>query len=321
MQTTKIITIAGPTASGKSGLSLDLAQALNGVVINCDSMQVYKEIPILAASPSQKDQQIAPHKLYGIYNASYHGNVVEWANLCKEEITSALNQNKTPIVVGGTGLYIESLTKGLTPIPETSQKTRTQIDELFQTKGLEYLYNLLETIDPKTHARLSPNDTTRIRRAVEIFYDTQKPLSYWHSLPLNKLFPEEMFLKIYINPSKEELDTRSYLRFDMMIQDGAIEEVEQLLTQNLPSTLPAMRALGVQELKQYLENTLSLEEAIALAKLHTRQYAKRQTTWFNNRFTPDFHLKACYQHDNFFVDDIKKSLQNTCKIDYDMVKL
>jgi tRNA dimethylallyltransferase len=117
-----------------------------------------------------------------------------------------------------------------------------------------------------------------------------------------------MFTKIYISPQREELDKRSHLRFDMMIKEGAIEEVKQLLTQNLPDTLPAMRALGVQELKQYLEEKLTLPEAIALAKLHTRQYAKRQTTWFNNRFTPNFHLKACYQHDNFFVDDIKKSL-------------
>ena len=308
MQTSKIIVIAGPTASGKSGLALDLAQSLNSVVINADSMQVYKDIPILAASPSQEDLSLVPHKLYGIYEASYHGNVVEWATLAKEEIDKALSQNQIPVIVGGTGMYIEALTKGLTPIPETSKQTRLYIEEMSAQKGLDYLYQELEKIDSITHSRLAPLDTTRIKRALEIYYETKKPLSYWHSLPLKQLYKEEMFTKIYISPKREELDKRSRLRFDKMVEKGALKEVEELLKQNLPSTLPAMRALGVQELKQYLEEKLTLPEAIALAKLHTRQYAKRQTTWFNNRFSYNHKLTTCYNHDNFFVDDIKKSL-------------
>ncbi|MBR5599014.1 MAG: tRNA (adenosine(37)-N6)-dimethylallyltransferase MiaA [Alphaproteobacteria bacterium] len=308
MQTSKIIIIAGPTASGKSGLSMDLAKSLNGVIINADSMQVYKDIPILAATPSKKDQQQVPHKLYSIYDASYHGNVVEWATLCKEEIKKAFSNNEVPIITGGTGMYIEALTQGLTPIPETSIETRNNVDEMLKDKGLDYLYQYLEKIDPETHSRLAPNDTTRIRRAIEIYLDTQKTLTYWHSVPLKTFYPKDRFIKVYINPSRPELDTRLRKRFDIMIEKGAVDEVRELLKKNLKDTLPSMRALGVPELKLYLEHKLTLEEAIALAKLHTRQYAKRQSTWFNNRFKQDHLYTSCYEHDNFFVDDIKKTL-------------
>ena len=308
MQTSKIIVIAGPTASGKSGLALDLAEATNGVVINADSMQVYKDIPILAASPSQSDLKRAPHELYGIYNASYKGNVVEWLNLCQEKINQARNNNQTPVIVGGTGLYIESLTKGVTPIPETKEEVRKTVDEMLKKDGLESLYEYLRQIDQDTYNRLSPNDTTRIKRAVEIYLDTSKNLSYWHSIPLKKIYNEKEFVLVYLKPPRDALDIRSRIRFDIMMQQGALDEVRQLLTQNLPDELPAMRALGIQELKLYLQNKCLLNEAIELAKLHTRQYAKRQTTWFNNRFSPDFCLKACYDNDKFFVDDIKKDL-------------
>lgn len=308
MQTSKIIVVAGPTASGKSGLALDLAEATNGVVINADSMQVYKDIPILAASPSSKDKLRAPHELYGIYDASYKGNVVEWLNLCKDKITSAHNNNQTPIVVGGTGLYIESLTKGVTPIPETNIEIRNKVDEMLKTDGLERLYEYLKEFDIDTYNRLSPNDTTRIRRAVEVYLDTSKNLTKWHKEPLKKIYDEKDFVLVYIKPPRQALDTRSRIRFDIMIKEGALDEVKQLLTKNLSDELPSMRALGVQELKLYLQNKCQLNEAIELAKLHTRQYAKRQTTWFNNRYLPDFCLNSCYDNDKFFVDDIKKAL-------------
>ena len=308
MQTSKIIVIAGPTGSGKSGLALTLAQELNGVVINADSMQVYKEIPILAASPSKEDIKLAPHKLYGIYDASVRGNVVDWLNLCKKEISQSLNNNKTPIIVGGTGMYIEALTKGVTPIPETPDNIRKQIDELLKNEGLPSMYNKLQEIDKKTALKLSPNDTTRIRRALEIWYHTGKNLSYWHNIPLITHYKSDDFIKIYINPPRNILDDHCRLRFDIMMQLGALDEVKQLLKQNLPDSLPAMRALGVQELKDYLSGNTSLEEAIELSKLHTRQYAKRQSTWFNNRFENDFCLNDCFSENKKFVEDIKKSI-------------
>lgn len=308
MSTSKIIVIAGPTASGKSNLALTLAQELDGVVINADSMQVYKDIPILVASPSTEDIKIAPHKLYGIYDASYRGNVVDWLDLCKKEIASTRNQNKTPIIVGGTGMYIEALTKGVTPIPETPADIRQTVDKTLHEKGLDYLYQELQKIDPSTAQKLSPNDTTRIRRATEIWLHTGNNLTYWHSIPLKSSFNPKEFSTIYINPTRKDLDKRCRARFDIMMKQGALEEVKALVNRNLPDSFPAMRALGVQELKSYLKEECSLETAIENAKLHTRQYAKRQSTWFNNRFDADFYFNACYIENKKFVDDIKKDL-------------
>jgi tRNA dimethylallyltransferase len=308
MQTSKIIVIAGPTASGKSGLALDLALKLNSVIINADSMQVYKDIPILAATPSKEDTSIVPHKLYSIYDASYHGNVVEWLELCKKEIDKCLNNNQIPIIVGGTGLYLESLTKGVTPIPETPTEIRKHCENIISQKGLDYLYEELKKVDPLTASRLSPSDTTRIKRAIEVYTHTKTPLSHWHTLPLRQIYKEELFTKIYLKPNRNDLDENAYKRFDIMINQGAIQEVEHLLEKKLSDNLPCMRALGVQELKSYILGQNSLEDAIKQAKLHTRQYAKRQQTWFNNRFTPNFILNECYKNNNFFVEDIIKSL-------------
>jgi tRNA dimethylallyltransferase len=308
MQTSKIIVIAGPTASGKSGLALDIAKETKGTVINADSMQVYKDIPILAASPSKEDIAIAPHKLYGIYDASVRGNVVDWLNLCKQEILEAQNHNSTPVIVGGTGMYIEALTKGVTPIPETPQEVRNTVEEIISNERIEFLYHKLQKIDKDTANKLSENDTTRIKRAMEVWYHTGKNLTYWHSIPLINHFNPQDFIKIYIKPPREVLDIRGKLRFDIMMKQGALSEVEKLVERNLSDSLPAMRALGVQELKSYILGKMSLTDAIEEAKLHTRQYAKRQSTWFNNRFDADFCLNTCYDEDKNFVEDIKNSI-------------
>lgn len=308
MQTAKIIIIAGPTASGKSGLALDLAQELNGVIINADSMQVYKDIPILAAAPTIRDMAIAPHKLYGIYDASVRGNMVDWFERALREINTARQNNQTPIIVGGTGMYIETIEKGVTPIPDTPPEVKKEIATMEKERGLAALYELLKEKDLKTAQRLSPNDTTRIRRALEVYTHTKKGMSYWQTVPLKQYFSKEELVHIYIKPPRELLDVRARMRFDIMLKQGAVQEVENLLKKNLPDSLPAMRALGVQELKSYLNGKCTLEEASELAKLHTRQYAKRQTTWFNNRFSPDFCYDSCYEEDKNFVDDIKKAL-------------
>lgn len=308
MPTSKIIVIAGPTASGKSGLALTLAQELNGIVINADSMQVYKDIPILAAAPSVQDSTLAPHKLYGIYDASVHGNMMDWLNLCRQEITNAHSQNKIPIVVGGTGLYIETLQKGASPIPETPAEIRKKVAKRLKEEGLPALYQELQQVDKETAERLSANDTTRIRRALEVWYHTQKNMTYWQSVPLKQFYTFDEFISIYINPPRSELDERCRLRFDKMVELGAVDEAKKLLARHLPDSLPALHALGVQEFSEYLNGKCNLEEAIEQAKLHTRQYAKRQSTWFNNRFKADFCYKNCYTKDKNFVDDIKKAL-------------
>lgn len=307
MQTSKIIVIAGPTASGKSALALNVAEELNGVVINADSMQVYKDIPILAATPTAEDTIRAPHKLYGIYDAAYQGNVVEWLELCKKEIDTAREEGKTPVVVGGTGLYIESLTKGVTPIPETPAEIRQKVSDLLTQSGLKKLYADLQKIDPATAERLSENDTTRIRRAMEIYLHTGKNLSYWHTIPLKTVYAPEEFVLTYINIPRNILDERSRIRFDAMLEQGALEEATALVNRNLPDSLPAMRALGVQELKAYIKGKCTLREAVENAKLHTRQYAKRQCTWFNNRYKPDICYNIEKDEAKNVVDDIKKA--------------
>ncbi len=318
INTSPIIIIAGPTASGKSGLGIDLAKRLNGVIINADSMQVYKEIPILAATPTPQEQAEIPHKLYGIYEASNRGNVMDWLVLCKQEIDTARQNRQTPIVIGGTGMYLDALINGLSPIPETPQTIRDKVENMLQEKGLEHLYEIIQKTDPKTAQKLSPNDSTRIRRAVEIWLDTNKPVSYWHNIAPKPFYPAQNFFKIYIKPERSELDKRARLRFDKMMEMGALDEVKKLLPLHLSDSLPAMRALGVQELKSFLENKCTLEEAIELGKLHTRQYAKRQSTWFNNRFNADAVYPECYgkdlEKDNFFVDELVDKLQKRYKI-------
>ena len=318
INTSPIIIIAGPTASGKSGLGLDLAKRLNGVIINADSMQVYKEIPILAATPTPQEQAEIPHKLYGIYEASNRGNVMDWLVLCKQEIDTARQNRQTPIIIGGTGMYLDALINGLSPIPETPEAIRDKVENILQEKGLEHLYQIIQETDPKTAQKLSPNDSTRIRRAVEIWLDTNKPVSYWHNIAPKPFYPAQDFFKIYIKPKRSELDKRARLRFDKMMEMGALEEVKKLLPLHLSDSLPAMRALGVQELKAFLENKCTLEEAIELGKLHTRQYAKRQSTWFNNRFNADAVYPECYgkdlEKDNFFVDELVDKLQKRYKI-------
>ena len=192
-------------------------------------------------------------------------------------------------------MYIEALTEGVTPIPETPGAIRSQIALLQKEQGLAAVYDLVAKNDPETAARLSPNDATRLRRAAEIWLHTGKPLSYWHTVPLIKNFAPQDFFRIYIKPPRDILDARARIRFDLMMQQGALKEVQELAARNLPDSLPAMRALGVQELKAFLNGQTSLEEAVELAKLHTRQYAKRQSTWFNNRFSPELVFPDCFE--------------------------
>lgn len=243
---------------------------------------------------------------------------MDWLTLCRQEIDKARNINQTPIIIGGTGMYIDALINGLSPIPETPQAIRNKVENMLQENGLEHLYQIIQETDPETAQKLSPNDSTRIRRAIEIWLDTNKPLSYWHNISPKPFYPVQNFFKIYIKPQRNELDKRARIRFDKMMEMGALEEVKRLLSKQLSDSLPAMRALGVQELKNYIENRQTLEEAIELGKLHTRQYAKRQSTWFNNRFKADSIYEECFgsnsEKDNFFVDELVDKLQKRYKI-------
>lgn len=300
----KVIIIAGPTASGKSQLAIDVAKAVGGVVINADSMQIYQDTPILSAVPSKVEQSGIEHRLYEIFPSSRNGTVVEWLTLAVAEIERVWAEGKIPVVCGGTGLYLDNLINGTTPIPEVDVQIREKVAQMATAEGIPTLHAKLAQFDPVTAERLSPNDSTRVKRATEVYLQTKKPLSEWHQKPMIKRLPDARFFVVKIQPSKEELDERCFCRFEKMLDAGALEEVKKLKEKKLDKNLPAMKALGVPELINYLDGKSTLAEAVELAKLHTRQYAKRQRTWFANKLQADIVLEACYCADKNIVAEI-----------------
>ena len=299
-----VVVIAGPTASGKSGLALDVAEALGGAVVNADSMQVYADTPLLSACPSDDDKKRVPHYLYQMWSALKNGSVVDWLNEAEKVIRLLWFQEKIPVVVGGTGLYLDNLINGTTPIPETSAEVRQKVAVLLHEKGVASLHAMLQIYDAETAQRLSPNDTTRVRRALEVFFDTGKPLSYWHSLPKVQKLPEAVFYTVKLVPPMVELEESCSRRFDDMIEQGALEEVKKLSLLGLNEKFPAMRALGVPELLSFVRQETSLQEAVSLAKLHTRQYAKRQRTWFNNQLLADVLVEHRYRGEKDLLQNL-----------------
>lgn len=278
-----VMIVQGPTASGKSGLALELAQQYDGIIINADAMQVYQGIPIVTAAPSIEDKQKAEHRLYEIFPPEKNGSVTEWLDLAVEEIKLVLSQGRLPIVTGGTGFYIESLTKGVSPIPETKENVKAEVAQIMAQKGVSGAWNYLQSIDEKAAQMVKPNDMTRVRRALEIKIDTGISIAEWFTKPLIKKLGEVEFNKVTLLPQLNELEQRCAKRFEQMIKDGAIEEVKALLARDIPDNFPAMKAIGVPELRDYLQGKIGLEEAVRLAVLHSRQYAKRQLTWFRHR--------------------------------------
>ena len=300
----EVIVIGGTTASGKSALALDLAQALDGVVINADSMQVYQGLPILSAAPTAEEKAKVPHRLYEIYAPSVNGTVVDWLERAVSEIRGAWDSGRLPVVTGGTGLYIDNLINGTTPIPEPDPALRHKILQLAKSEGAAGLYARLRVADEAAAKMVSPKDLTRLRRALEIKLQTGKSIAEWYQLPLLKKLPEADFKIIKIIPDSQDLDKRCFERFDKMIEAGAAEEVRRLAALNLDRSLPAMKMLGVPELLDYLEGRNSLEAAADLAKLHTRQYAKRQRTWFKNKLAAHAVLSQAYCGDKQILDKI-----------------
>ena len=284
-----VVVIAGPTASGKSGLALDLALRYNGEIVNADSMQVYAGTPIISAAPSEAEKKLVPHHLYEIYPPQKNGTVVDWLKLAVECIREIWQRGNLPIVVGGTGMYIDNLINGTTPIPEPTPEVRKQVSEM------KNVYAWLLENDKEAAAMLNANDTTRVKRAAEIFLQTGQSIADWYQKPMVKHLSEVNFRVIKIIPPTKELDERCYLRFDKMMDTGALDEVIKLDALHLPANLPAMKMLGVPELLAYLHEEISLQQAVALAKLHTRQYAKRQRTWFRNKLEAEWEISSCFE--------------------------
>ncbi len=269
--------IAGPTCSGKSGLALALAERLGGTVINADSMQVYRELRIVTARPSPDDEALVPHRLYGVRPAAEPGSVAWWREAALQEMEAA----STPILCGGTGLYLQSLTQGLAEIPEPGAAARAEARRLLAAEGPAALHGRLAAADPDTAAVLRPSDSQRLARAWEVWRGTGQGLRAWQRAA-GPPAPFR-FKLIQLDPPREGLRTAIAARFDAMLGAGAIDEVRALLALGLDPTLPAMRAHGVPELGAYLRGEIDLAEARARAVLATGRYVKRQTTWFRNR--------------------------------------
>ena len=295
MPNNKVIVIAGPTASGKSAMAMDIALALNGVVINADSMQVYKDMPIITAAPTAEDKAKVEHRGYEIFDPSFHGNVMDWLKTIVGEIRDVWQHDQIPVVVGGTGLYIEHLIKGANTIPDTPEEIRQKVQQVIDNEGIEVIYKKLKEADPVTAKKLNPRDVSRIKRAYEVYLNTNETMSSWQQKPLVHFLPEAKFFVIKICPPVEELDKLAFERFDKMVENGAIDEVQRLYKRKLKPNLPSMKALGIPELMEYFQGKTNIYVAIQNAKLHTRQYAKRQRTWFRNRLQADYIFPKCYK--------------------------
>ena len=283
----KAILIAGPTASGKSGAGLELAARFGGTIINADSMQVYRELRLLTARPSEADEARVPHRLYGTVPAAEAYSVGRWLGDVGSAIAEAQREGRLPILVGGTGLYFKALTEGLAPVPDIPAEIRSYWRERSDELGRDALHDELAARDPAMAARLGPADPQRIVRALEVIDATGMSLAEWQGGDAAPLLAPGDALRLVIAPEREPLYAAIDARFDRMIERGVLDEVRALLALKLDPGLPAMRAHGVCELVAYLSGGLSREEAVAKAKTESRRYAKRQMTWLR-RFMSDW---------------------------------
>jgi tRNA dimethylallyltransferase len=277
------ILIAGPTASGKSALAVRLAERLNGVVVNADSMQVYRDLRIITARPSKQEEARVPHRLYGHVDASVNYSVGAWRYDVSQLLEQADQYGRVPILVGGTGLYFTILTKGLAAVPPIPADIRERVRGKLAREGVAPLYQELLERDPAAAHRLMPNDKSRISRALEVVLATGRSLADWHREGMPPLIDAARAAKVFITCEREELKRRIEARFAGMLAAGALDEVRALADRNLEPTLPAMKAHGVPWLIRHLHGEIGLDEAAAGGVMDTRRYAKRQVTWFKNQ--------------------------------------
>lgn len=278
-----VLVIGGPTASGKSALALELAERLDGVVINADSMQVYRELPVLTAQPDAAARARAPHRLYGVLPGDAPCSAGRWREMALAEIDAALAAGRRPVVVGGTGLYLSALTQGIADIPPVPEAARAEATALYDRLGGTAFRDALAAHDPATAARLPPGDRQRLIRAWEVAAATGRPLSDWQAGPEAAPPPHLVFDVVLVLPPRAALYAACDARFTAMMEAGAPDEVRALAARRLDPGLPVMKALGVPELLRHLAGALPRDEAIRLARQATRRYAKRQYTWFRHR--------------------------------------
>jgi len=305
----KIILISGPTASGKSNFAIKIAKKINGEIINADSMQVYKQLRILTARPNKKEQKNIKHHLYGTIDLNKKFSTGQWLKIAIKNIISIQKRKKIPILVGGTGLYFQSLINGLVKIPEIPLKFRNKIRLIQKKEGQKKFYKKLLKIDSKVKDKFDPNDAQRTIRAFEIKSFTKISMYEW----LNKTkseFKDEEFLKLYIDFKREDLIKRISLRTIKMIEDGAIKEVKKFIKLKIKKDLSVNRVIGIDELTQYLGKKINLDQAQELISIKTRQYAKRQATWARSKMTSWEKINPIK-----ISDYIKKLKKSSLKLD------
>lgn len=273
------VAIFGPTASGKSALALDLAEQLNGTIVNADSMQIYRELRLLTARPSPADEARAPHRLYGVLAGDDPCSAARWRALALAEVAAVHAAGRLPILVGGTGLYLRALLDGLAPVPEVPAAVRAAAQARHAELGAAAFHAELAERDPEMAARLATGDTQRLIRAREVLDATGRSLAWWQAQPADGPPPGLAVRVVVLRPPRAALYAACDLRFEAMLAAGALAEVRALLALGYPPTLPVMKAVGVPELAAHLAGTLSLAEATARAQQATRNYAKRQLTW------------------------------------------
>ncbi len=283
MITLRAILIAGPTASGKSALALRLAEQIGGTIVNADSMQVYRDLRLITARPAVEEEARVPHRLYGHVDAAENYSVGRWYRDVAAVLAECADEGRTPILVGGTGLYFKALTVGLAAVPAVPADIRAAIRGRLQSEGVGPLYAELVERDPATAQRLMPNDRSRVSRALEVVLATGRSLTDWHREGMPPLIDTAGAVKVFVTCERGELVRRIGARFAAMLQAGALDEVRALAARELDPTLPAMKAHGVPWLIRHLRGEISLEEAAAGSIMDTRRYAKRQLTWFRNQ--------------------------------------
>jgi tRNA dimethylallyltransferase len=279
----RAVLIAGPTASGKSALALTLAENLGGVIVNADSMQVYRDLQVITARPTPEEEARVPHRLYGCVDAAENYSVGRWCRGVGDMLNEIAAQGRVPILVGGTGLYFKALTGGLAVVPQIPAEIRVQVRARLANEGVAPLYADLLLRDPAAAHRLMPNDRSRICRALEVVEATGRPLSDWHKEGMPALVDPARAAKIFLTCERKQLVARIEARFAAMLDAGALDEVRVLAARQLDPLLPVMKAHGVPWLIRHLKGEISRDEAAAGAVMDTRRYAKRQLTWFRNQ--------------------------------------
>jgi tRNA dimethylallyltransferase len=281
------VLIAGPTASGKSALALELAQATGGVIINTDSMQVYRDLRVITARPTPEEEVVVPHRLYGHIDAAVNFSAGSWLADVALVLAEARAQRRLAIFVGGSGLYFKALIRGLSAVPPIPVAIREEVRARLERDGVEALHAALAQRDPVSAERLKPRDRTRVARALEVVEATGRSLTDWHRDGLPPLLPQGQFRALFLSPDREQLYARIDSRFEAMLLSGALEEVAALAARRLDPLLPAMKAHGVPALIRHLEGEITRDEAAEIGRADTRHYAKRQFTWFRHQL-PEF---------------------------------